>query len=28
VTRLLAERFRLMLGPQFFLKSGQTLAIR
>ena len=25
---LLAQRFRLMLGPQFFLKSGQTLAIR
>jgi hypothetical protein len=28
VPGLLAQRFRLLLGPQFFLKSGQTLAIR
>ncbi|MDG4554284.1 MAG: hypothetical protein P9E24_08550 [Candidatus Competibacter sp.] len=26
--RLLAKCFRLMLGPQLFLKNGQTLAIR
>jgi hypothetical protein len=28
VTGLLTQRLRLMLGAQFFLKSGQTLAIR
>ena len=28
MTRLLAKRFRLMFGKQFFLKSRQALAIR